>query len=75
MKWELLGLWIKKTISILLPSVSFNSLGWLTSLDKAIKINDSESLDKLVSMISRKELDIADWNRQKESFILKCKRI
>lgn len=63
----------KKTISILLPSVSFNSLGWLTSLDKAIKINDSESLDKLVSMISRKELDIADWNRQKESFILKCK--
>ena len=63
----------KKTISILLPSVSFNSLGWLTSLDKAIKINDSESLDSLVSMISRKELDIADWNRQKESFILKCK--
>lgn len=63
----------KKTISILLPSVSFNSLGWLTSLDKAIKINDREGLDKLVSMISRKELDIADWNRQKESFILKCK--
>lgn len=63
----------KKTISILLPSVSFNSLGWLTSLDKAIKINDKEGLDKLVSMISRKELDIADWNRQKESFILKCK--
>ena len=65
----------KKTISILLPDVSFNSLGWLTSLDKAIKINDSESLDKLVSMISRKELDIADWNRQKESFISKCYEI
>ena len=62
----------KKTISILLPDVSFNSLGWLTSLDKAIKINDGEGLDKLVSMISRKELDIADWNRQKELFISKC---
>ena len=62
----------KKTISILLPDVSFNSLGWLTSLDKAIKINDSEGLDKLVSMISRKELDIVDWNRQKELFISKC---
>ena len=63
----------KKTVSILLPDVSFDSLGWLTSLDKAIKINDSEGLDKLVTMISDKELNIADWNRQKELFISKCK--
>lgn len=62
----------KKTISILLPDVSFNKLGWLTSLDKAIKIDDSEGLDKLASTLCRKNLDITDWNRQKELFIKAC---
>lgn len=64
----------KKTISILLPGVSFNSLGWLTSLDKAIKIDDPEGLDKLASTLCRKNLDITDWNRQKELFINTCSR-
>lgn len=64
----------KKTISILLPGVSFKSLGWLTSLDKAIKIDDSEGLDKLASTLCRKNLDITDWNRQKELFINKCSK-
>ena len=63
----------KQTLSILLPNVSFKSLGWLTSFDKAIKIDDSEGLDKFVTMLSRKEIDIADWNRQKESFLSFCK--
>lgn len=64
----------KKTISILLPGVSFNSLGWLTSLDKAIKIDDPEGLDKLASILCRKNLDITDWNRQKELFINTCSK-
>ena len=64
----------KKTISILLPGVSFNSLGWLTSLDKAIKIDDPEGLDKLASTLCRKNLDITDWNRQKELFINTCSK-
>lgn len=62
----------KKMISFLLPNTSFNSLGWLTSFDKAIKIYDSEGLDKLATMLSRKDLDIADWNRQKDLFITFC---
>lgn len=62
----------KKTISILLPDVSFNKLGWLTSLDKAIKIDDPEGLDKLASTLCRKNLDITDWNRQKDLFIQSC---
>lgn len=64
----------KKTISILLPGVSFNSLGWLTSLDKAIKIDDPEGLDKLASTLCRKNLDITDWNKQKELFINTCSK-
>lgn len=64
----------KKIVSILLPNVSFDNLGWLTSLDKAIKIDDSEGLDKLASMLCRKELDISDWNRQKGAFIFSCKK-
>ena len=64
----------KKTISILLPGVSFNSLGWLTSLDKAIKIDDPEGLDKLASTLCRKNLDITDWNRQKELFTNTCSK-
>ena len=37
----------KQTVPILLPNISFNKIGWLTSLNKAIKIDDSEGLDKL----------------------------
>lgn len=62
----------KKMVSILLPNTSFNSLGWLTSFDKAIKIYDSEGLDKLATMLCRKDLDIADWNRQKDLFMTFC---
>lgn len=62
----------KKTVSILLPNTSFNNLGWLTSFDKAIKIDDGEGLDRLIEMISRKDIDISDWNRQKERFLKSC---
>lgn len=63
----------KKTISIVLPNCGFNKLGWLTSLDKALKIDNSEALDKLYSMLARTDLNVVDWNRQKESFLKICK--
>ncbi len=64
----------KKTISLLLPHTSFSSLGWLTSLDKAVKIDDSEGLDKLYLMLTRNDSDIIEWNRQKKSFLADCKK-
>lgn len=63
----------KKTISVVLPSCGFDKLGWLTSLDKALKIDNGEALDKLYSMLTRTEADIVEWNRQKESFLTFCK--
>ncbi|WP_428833135.1 TIR domain-containing protein [Porphyromonas macacae] len=63
----------KNTISILLPGTTFKSLGWLTSLSKALKIDDSEGLDKIYSIFNRKDANILDWNRQKESFMDYCK--
>jgi len=63
----------KKIVSILLPCCDFDSLGWLTTLDKAIKINSSEGLDKLYSILVRTEQNVVDWNRQKEAFLKFCK--
>lgn len=63
----------KKTISILLPRTTFKSLGWLTSFNKALKIDDSESLDKIYSLLNRKDPNVMDWNSQKEAFIKYCK--
>lgn len=62
----------KKIVSVVLPDCSFSNLGWLTSLDKAIKMNSSEGLDKLYSMLIRTEQNIVDWNRQKDSFLRTC---
>ena len=62
----------KKTVSIVLPNCGFESLGWLTSLDKALKIDSSESLDKLYGMLTRTEQNAIDWNRQKEAFLAVC---
>ncbi len=62
----------KKTVSILLPNVSFTQLGWLTSLDKALKINDSEGLDTIYEMLKRRNLAVSEWNRNKDSFIKSC---
>lgn len=63
----------KKAISIVLPNCGFDKLGWLTSLDKALMIDNSEALDKLYSMLTRNNLDVVDWNRQKEAFLRICK--
>ncbi|WP_052074850.1 toll/interleukin-1 receptor domain-containing protein [Porphyromonas sp. COT-052 OH4946] len=62
----------KETFSILLPGTTFQSLGWLTSLNKAIKIDDSEGLDTIYLKLSRKEDNTLDWNRQKDAFIKYC---
>ena len=62
----------KKIVSVVLPHCSFDSLGWLTSLEKAVKMNSSEGLDILYSMLVRTEQNVVDWNRQKEAFLKVC---
>ena len=62
----------KKIVSVVLPHCSFDSLGWLTSLEKAVKMNSSEGLDILYSMLVRTGQNVADWNRQKEAFLKVC---
>lgn len=63
----------KKTISVVLPNSGFDKLGWLTSLDKALQIDNGEALDKLYSMLTRNEPNVVDWNHQKDSFLKICK--
>lgn len=43
----------KKCVSVLLPGIGFDKLGWLTSLEKAVKINDKAHLTKLCETISK----------------------
>ncbi len=63
----------RKTLSILLPNMQFDKLGWLTSFNKAIKIDDEEGLDTLFDMLSRDQCELSDWTRIKKSFIDLCK--
>lgn len=62
----------RRTISILLPNTPFKKLGWLSSFDKAIKIDDEEGLDTLFSMLSRDVCSLSDWTRLKKSFLISC---
>lgn len=65
----------KHIIQILLPNTSFDNLGWLCSLDKALKIDNAESLDGLCEVFTDK-LDMgikpSAWNRNKAIFISYC---
>ncbi len=65
----------KHIIQILLPNTSFDKLGWLCSLDKALKIDDADSLDGLCEVFADK-LDIgikpSAWNRNKAAFLSYC---
>ena len=65
----------KHTIQILLPNTSFDKLGWLCSLDKALKIDDADSIDGLCEVFTDK-LDIgikpSVWNRNKGAFLSYC---
>lgn len=62
----------RKTLSILLPNTPFEKLGWLSSFDKAIKIDDEEGLDTLFSMLTRDVCSLSDWTRLKKSFLNRC---
>lgn len=64
----------KQIIPILLPNVSFNDIGWLNSLNKAIKIDDNEGLDRLFAMLQRDNANVMDWNTQKEQFLKDCSK-
>lgn len=65
----------KHIIQILLPNTSFDKLGWLESLNKAIKIDCDESIDSLCEIFSDK-LDFgikpSVWNRNKSAFLSYC---
>ena len=65
----------KHIIQILLPNTSFDKLGWLCSLDKALKIDDANSLDGLCEVFTDK-LDIgiklSAWSRNKATFLTYC---
>ena len=65
----------KHIIQILLPNTSFDKVGWLCSLDKALKIDDADSIDGLCEVFTDK-LDIgikpSAWNRNKAAFLAYC---
>ena len=66
----------KHIVQILLPNVSINTLGWLCSLDRAIKIDDSCALDSLYEIFEEKlgvKQKLSVWNRNKSDFISVCK--
>lgn len=62
----------KKTTPILLPNIGFTEIGWLQTFNKAIKINDSESLDIFFQLLNRGRTDVAEWNKIKSEFIEFC---
>ena len=62
----------KKVVQILLPNMSVDRLGWLRSLDKAIRIDDSNALDSLCEVfedILDVHVKLSVWNRNKEEFL------
>ncbi|MBR4294667.1 MAG: toll/interleukin-1 receptor domain-containing protein [Bacteroidaceae bacterium] len=68
----------KYIIQILLPNISFDKLGWICSLEKALKIDETESMDSLCEAFSdRLNIGIKPsvWNRNKIPFISYCKSL
>lgn len=66
----------KHIVQILLPNTSFDKLGWLCSLNKAIKIDNAESMDSLYDVFTEKlniAIKITEWNRNKKEFISSCR--
>lgn len=59
----------RKTVPLLIPGNDFKSIGWLASMDKALRLDDSEGLDKLYEMIVRGDKNVTLWNVQKNKFI------
>lgn len=63
----------RKNISVLMPNISFDKLGWLTSFNKAIRIDDEEGLDRIFELLSRGSCKLSDWTRIKKTFLEICK--
>lgn len=65
----------KSVISIILPESSFKQLGWLTTFDKAMKIDNPDSLDALYDRLCKlfgTNSNTAEWNRNKNKFLSYC---
>lgn len=62
-----------KPVQILLPGTSFDSLGWLFSLSKAIRIEDASALDNLEKLICNvlgiPEISPVSWNPARKKFL------
>lgn len=68
----------KHIIQILLPNTSFSKLGWLESLNKAIRIDCDESMDSLCEVLSDKldfGVKLSVWSRNKATFISYCESL
>lgn len=62
----------KRIIQILLPNASFDKIGWLCSLDKAISISDASALDSFFDVVRNTlalSSNVSEWNRNKMNFI------
>lgn len=62
----------KPIVQVLLPGVTFSSLGWLLSLDKAVRIDDPSSLDAIAERLvdlNVASIRISAWNRYREKFL------
>lgn len=63
----------KKIIQIVLPDSTFDNIGWLMNLDKAVKIDKSYSLDNLqgnlCDFLSLQIKSAKQWNPHKDNFL------
>lgn len=52
---EMGGAWAlqKKCVSVVLPTADFNQLGWISNLDKAVRLSDKKQLGSLCEMIAK----------------------
>lgn len=72
---EMGALWAQDSVRvmpIILPNISFESIGTLFNVKQAAKIEDSSSLDELFEEFSEKysiQKKIARWNKSKDLFL------
>lgn len=63
----------KKPIPVLLPGANFSEIGWLFNLNKAIRIDDGQSLDHLAEVICNgigKQMETPlHWNQPRADFL------
>lgn len=62
----------RKVIPIIFPNIGFDSIGWLYSITKGIRINDSLALDSLyddINEVYKTGSRISTWNKNKNDFL------